>query len=150
MKKLIVLLSACLLISLMGFTEKIASEKVPTPVKQAFAKKFSDAINVNYEIKKKYYQVTFKDNGDRMSANFNSMGEWMKTETEINETDLPKEVSTFIAKNFTSFSISEISQIDTPDKILIYKMNLRKDKVGYELQFSPKGDVLKKTKLKKA
>ena len=134
----------------MGFTEKIASEKVPTPVKQAFAKKFSDAINVNYEIKKKYYQVTFKDNGDRMSANFNSMGEWMKTETEINETDLPKEVSTFIAKNFTSFSISEISQIDTPDKILIYKMNLRKDKVGYELQFSPKGDVLKKTKLKKA
>jgi len=113
MKKIVLLLSACMLISLMGYTPKITPDKVPTPVKQAFAKKFSDAIDVKYEMKKKYYEVTFKDNGDMMSANFNSKGEWLETEIIINESDLPKEVSTSVAKNFAGFIILEISQIDS-------------------------------------
>lgn len=49
MKKLIVLMSASLLISLMGYTQKITLDKVPAPVKQAFAKKFPAATNVKYE-----------------------------------------------------------------------------------------------------
>ena len=50
MKKIIVLLSACLLISLMGYTQKITPDKVPAPVKQAFAKKFPGATDVKYEM----------------------------------------------------------------------------------------------------
>jgi len=133
----------------MGYSQKIIPEKVPSLVKKAFAKKFSDATDVKYEMKKKYYEVTFKDNGDRMSANFNSKGEWLETETIINESDLPKEVSTSVAKNFAGFIISEITQIDTPDKVLNYELDLKKGKVGYEVKFTPKGEILKKTPLKK-
>ena len=55
MKKIIVLLSACLLISLMGFTQKLTADKVPAPVKEAFAKKFPAATEVKYEMEKKDY-----------------------------------------------------------------------------------------------
>ena len=63
--------------SLMGYTQKLTADKVPAPVKQAFAKKFPAATDVKYE------------------------------------------------------------------------MDLKKDKEGYEVQFSLKGDILKKTPLKK-
>ena len=148
MKKLIVLLSACLLISLMGFTQKITPEKVPAPVKKAFATKFPAATDVKYEMEMKNYEVTFKDKGIGMSANFDSTGKWLETETAIKESDLPKEVSTAVAKDFAGFKISQVTKVETPDKPLFYEMDLKKDKEGYEAQFSPKGDVLKKTTLK--
>jgi len=149
MKKIIVLLSACLLISLMGFTQKITPDKVPAPVKEAFAKKFPGATDVKYEMEKKDYEINFKDKGAEMSANFDASGKWLETETEIKVTELPKEVSASVAKNFTGFKISEVAKTETPDKGLVYEMDLKKDKEGFEVQFSPKGDILKKTPLKK-
>ena len=149
MKKLMVLLSACLLISIMGYTQKISEDKVPAMVKQTFAKKFPAASDVKYEMEKKDYEISFKDKGIEMSANFDATGKWLETETEIKETDLPKEVSASVAKNFGGFKLSEIAKTETPDKGLIYEMDLKKEKEGYEVQFTPKGDVLKKTPLKK-
>jgi len=148
MKDIIVLLSACLLISLMGYAQKITPDKVPAPVKQAFGNKFPAATEVKYEMEKKDYEITFKDKGVEMSANFDATGKWLETETEIKESDLPKEVSATVAKNFAGFKISEMAKTETPDKGSIYEMDLKKDKGGYEVRFSPKGDVLKKTPLK--
>jgi len=149
MKKIIVMLSACLLISLMGYSQTIIPEKVPAPVKEAFAKKFPAATNVKYEMEKKDYEVSFKDNGIGKSANFNSKGEWLETETVMIESDLPKEVLTSAATNFVGFIITEVTKIEGPDKVLNYEMNLKKGKEGYEVKFSPKGEILKKTPLKK-
>ena len=149
MKKIIVFLSACLLISLMGYSQKITPDKVPAPVKQAFAKKFPAATDVKYEMEKKDFEINFKDKGVEMSANFEVTGKWLETETEIKQSDLPKEVSASVAKNFAGFKITEVAKTETPDKGLIYEMDLKKDKERYEVQFSPKGDILKKTPLKK-
>lgn len=149
MKKIIVLLSACLLISLMGFTQKITPDKVPAPVKQAFAKKFPAATDVKYEMEKKDYEINFKDKGVEMSANFDATGKWLETETEIKQSDLPKEVSASVAKNFAGYKISEVAKVESADKGLCYEMDLKNDKEGYEVQFSPKGDILKKHPLKK-
>jgi uncharacterized membrane protein YkoI len=146
---LFVLLSACLLISIIGFAQKLTPNKVPAPVKQAFAKKFPSASDVLYQMEKKDYEVTFKDKGVGMSTNFDATGKWLETETEIKQFDLPKEVSSSVAKNFAGFKISEVAKVEKPDKRLIYEMDLKKDKGGYEVQFSPKGDVLKRSPLKK-
>ncbi len=149
MKKIIVLLSACLLVSLMGFTQKITPDKVPAPVKQAFTKKFPAATDVKYEMEKKDYEINFKDKGVEMSANFDAAGKWLETETEIKQSDLPKEVSASVTKNFAGFKISEVAKVESSDKGLCYEMDLKNDKEGYEVQFSPKGDILKKHTLKK-
>jgi uncharacterized membrane protein YkoI len=148
MKKLIVLLSACLLISLLGYTQELTPEKVPTSVLQAFAKKFPAATDVKYELKQNNYEIAFRDKGVREFAKFNPTGKWLETKTAIIESDLPKEVSASIAKNFAGFKISEVTTIETPDNSLFYKMDLKKGNEEYKVHFSPKGDVLKKTPLK--
>jgi len=149
MKKVILLLSACLLISLMGNSQKVDSGKIPASVKQAFAKKFPAATDVKYGMEKKDYEINFKDKGVEMSANFNATGKWLETETEIKEKDLPKEVSGSVVRNFAGFKMSEIAKSEAPGKGLIYEMDLTKDNEGYEVRFSPKGDIVMKTPLKK-
>ena len=149
MKRIIVLLSACLLISLMVYSQEVTPEKVPGAVKEAFAKKFPNATYVKYQMEKKDYEVSFKDKGIGMSANFNSSGEWLETETVMIESDLPKEVLTSVATNFVGFMTTEITKVEGPNKVLNYEMNLKKGKEGYEVKFSPKGEILKKTPLKK-
>ena len=149
MKKLIVLLSACLVPSLMGYPQNIPPDEVPAPVKKAFAIKFPAATSIKYEMEKKDYEVTFKDKGVGMSANFDATGKWLETETVIKESDLPKEVSASIARNFADFRISEITQVETPNKGLIFEIVLKTDIEGYEVRISPKGNVLKTTPLKK-
>ncbi|MCX6279707.1 MAG: hypothetical protein NT004_16685 [Bacteroidetes bacterium] len=68
MKKIIVFLSACLLISLQGYSQKVTPDKVPAPVKQSFAKKFPTATDVKYEMDMKKgmesYEVQFSPKGD--------------------------------------------------------------------------------------
>jgi hypothetical protein len=149
MKKIIVLFASILLISLMGYSQNIASDKVPVQVKQAFAKKFPLATDVKYEMEKKDYEINFRDHGVEMSANFDATGQWLETETEINESDLPKEVSSSVVKNFKGFKISEIAKVETPEKGLIYELNLKNNKEGYEVQFAPTGEIVKKEVLKK-
>jgi len=133
----------------MGYTQKITADKVPAPVKQAFAKKFPAATDVKYEMEKKDYEINFKYKGVEMSANFDASGKWLETETEIKESDLPKKVSVSVTKNFAGFKISEVAKVEKPDKGLIYEMDLKIDKGWYEVQFSPNGDVLKRNPLKK-
>ena len=146
MKKLIVLLSACLLISLLGYTQELTPEKVPTSVLQAFAKKFPAATDV--KLNHNNYEIAFRDKEIREFTKFNPTGKWLETKTAIVESDLPKEVSASIAKNFAGFKISEVTTIETPDNSLFYKMDLKKGNEEYKVHFSPKGDVLKKTPLK--
>ncbi len=149
MKKIIILLSVCLLFALLGYTQTVPSEKVPASVKESFTKKFPAATSVAYKMEKKDYEVTFKDKGVGMSANFNSKGEWLETETIMIESELPKEVQTSVATNFVGFVITEITKVDGPDNVLNYEMHLKKGTVNYKVKFSPKGDVLKKTPLTK-
>jgi hypothetical protein len=84
-----------------------------------------------------------------MSANFNSKGEWLETETIMIESDLPKEVLTSTATNFVGFVMTEITKVEGPNNVLNYEMNLKKNKESYEVKFSPKGEILKKTPIKK-
>jgi hypothetical protein len=149
MKKLVELLTACLLFSLLGFSQTITADKVPAAVKEAFVKKFPVVTDVNYKMEKNDYKVTFKDKGVGMSANFNSKGEWLETETIMIESDLPKEVLTSTATNFVGFVMTEITKVEGPNNVLNYEMNLKKNKESYEVKFSPKGEILKKTPIKK-
>ena len=148
MKKIIVSLSVCLLFSLMGYTQKITPEKVPANVGQAFAKKCPGATDIKYEMDKKDYEVSYKENGVVMSAYFNSDGEWLETETIISESDLPERVLNSAAESFVDFKITQVSKVESQDKVVYYEMYLKTNKKGYDVKFSPEGVVLKKTKLK--
>ncbi|MGA2822975.1 MAG: hypothetical protein ABSE72_05555 [Bacteroidales bacterium] len=61
MKRIILLLSAGLLISLLSFSQKITPDKIPALVKQAFTKMFPSATGMKYLMEKKNYEVNFTD-----------------------------------------------------------------------------------------
>ena len=149
MKKIIVLLSVSMLLAFFGYTQTIPAEKVPAPVKESFAKKFPAATAVAYKMEKTDYKVTFKDKAVGMSANFNSKGEWLETQTIMIESDLPKEVLTSVATNYVGYVITDITKIDGPNSVLNYEMHLKKGTIAEKVKFSPKGEILKKTPLKK-
>jgi Putative beta-lactamase-inhibitor-like, PepSY-like len=148
MKKAIIMLSVGLLISLFSYSQKITSDKVPAPVKQSFTKMFPAAISVKFEMEKKDYEINFTDNGVEKSANFDGAGKWLETETGIKPANLPKEVTASIVKNFSGYKISEVAKVEKPGTGMIYEMDLKKDKEGYEVQFSPKGVFLNTVSLK--
>ena len=79
-----------------------------------------------------------------MSANFDATGKWLETETGIKPEDLPKEVTASVARNFPGYKIAEVGKVEKPGTGFVYEMDLKKDKDGFEVQFSPTGDVLKK------
>ena len=133
---------------MLSYSQKIATDKVPAPVKQSFTKMFPTATGVKYEMEKKDYEINFMNKGVEMSANFDATGKWLETETGIKPTDIPNEVKAFVTKNFAGYKISEVAKVEKPDKKMIYEMNLKKDKEGFEVQFSLKGDVLNKVSLK--
>jgi len=148
MKKVIIMLSASLLISLVGFSQKITPDKVPAPVKQSFTKMFPTTTGVIYEMEKKDYEINFMNKGVEMSANFDATGKWLETETGIKLTDIPNEVKASVIKNFAGYKISEVAKVEKPGMEMIYEMDLKKDKDEYEAQFSLKGEVLNKISLK--
>ena len=148
MKKLIVLISTFLLISLMGFTQIIPPDKIPNDIQQAFAKKFPKATDTKYEMGKTDYEVSFKENGVAMSANFNTSGKWLETITVIVKSDLPKKILTSVARNFAEFTMSVVSKVQNSNNVVYYEMYLKTNTKAYDVRFSPKGVVLEKTILK--
>jgi hypothetical protein len=144
MKKVFLLFFALLLISLTGYSRKVTTDKVPAAVKQSFTKMFPTATDVKYGTGKKNYEIYFKDHGIEKSANFDPAGKWLETETAMRPKDLPKEVDTSVEKNFPGFSIAQVSKVEIPGTGVVYEMDLKKDKDGFEVQFSAKGDILKK------
>jgi hypothetical protein len=145
MKKVIALLSACLILAFVSHAQSIPAEKVPAAVKESFTKKFPAATSVVYRMEKTDYKVNFKDKAVGMSASFNSKGEWLETQTIMIESDLPKEVLTSVANNFVGFVITNISLIDGPDNVVNYEVHLKKGNVAENVKFSPKGEILKRT-----
>jgi len=148
MKRIVILLSALLLVSILCYSQKLAPDKIPAPVKQSFTRMFSTAIGVKYQMEKKDYEVNFIEKGVGMSANFDALGNWLETETEIKPADLPKEITASVAKNFAGYKIVEVGKVEKPNTGIVYEMDLKKDKEGFEVQFSPNGDVLKKVSWK--
>ena len=72
------MLSACLLISLMGYAQELTPDKVPTAVLKAFAKKHPAATEVKYELKHNNYEIAFRDKGIREFTKFNPTGKKRK------------------------------------------------------------------------
>lgn len=149
MKKIVMILSVCLLISFLGYSQEITPDKVPSHVKQAIDKKFPTATDIKYVMDKKNYKISFKEKDIQKSASFNAYGTWLETVTKITETDLPKKVMKSVTKNFAGYTMSEVATVETPTIKMGYEMDLKNDQQGYDVRFSPKGDILRKVPLKK-
>ncbi len=144
MKKIILVISTYLLIGLVAFSQELASDKVPKPVRQAFVKQFPAAKAVKYGLDKMDYKIGFLEQGKECFATYNEAGKLLEMEKEMTSAGLPKEVSSAVAKKFPGYTIITVVRREAYDKGICFEMDLKKNDAGYSVRFSDKGEILLK------
>ncbi len=149
MKKIVLMLTAMLLLSGYGYCQKIAADKVPADVKTAFQKKFPTAAKVSYEMEKVDYEISFTLSGTECSAVFDKDGKWIETETDVKDADLPAKVKATLDKDFAGYKRTESVKLELPWRTDIYEFEVSKDNSKFEVQIDLDGTVLSKDPISK-
>lgn len=148
MKKLFYIFLVTVFVNNVACAQKISTNKVPSAVLTAFHSKFPNAKKASWEKENATeFEVNFKLNGEEVSSNFNDLGEWLETETEIEVSELPSKVQLILTSDFEGFKIKEACKIESKMDGNIYEAELKKGKETFEVLFSMDGKVLSKTKL---
>jgi len=145
MKKIMSVLLLGSIFYSVSFAQKITTDKVPALVTRAFISKFPASNQQSWSMEgKSTYEVVFFNGNKKQSATYKEDGTWLETETEIKFSQLPHAVSAAFNKQFGGFTIQETTEVETADKGTLYELVINQGKEGYEVQFSAKGDLLKK------
>jgi hypothetical protein len=115
---------------------------VPESVQKAFDAKFSSAKKVEWEEDDDAWEAEFKMKGKEVSAQFNTDGDWLETETEIKPKNLPAAVTAAINSLFPGSEIEEAERVETPDLAEAYEVELENGKKEVEALFLPDGTLL--------
>ncbi len=73
--------------------------KVPAEVTNAFKAKFPNATDVEWKDRVAFFEVQFKQDGSNMTVDYNSKGEWKKTEKAIAFSDAPTAIKDGLSKS---------------------------------------------------
>jgi hypothetical protein len=144
MKKIVSLMITMVLICSASFAQKLSSGKVPSPVKKAFKADFPKNSKAEWSMDSLDYEVNFLVNDVKNSATYDKDGKWLEKETTINLGLIPKDIKASITKNFPGFHANSAEKVETNGKEVEYSIGIYKGKEKYIVEFSLKGDVLKK------
>ncbi len=145
MKRIVMMLLLAGVVYSSSVAQKITTDKVPALVTRAFRSTFPQSSQQSWSMEgKTIYEVVFFNGNKKQSATFDADGTWRETETEIKFNELPHAVSAAFNKRFGGFNIQETTMVETPDKGTLYELVVNKGKEGYEIQFSAKGELVKK------
>ncbi len=143
MKKIILGFSFSVLFFNASFSQKITKDNVPAAVIETFKAKFSIAEKTDWEMDYDNYQANFVVGSADFSAAFDKDGKWLKTESFIKPSTLPKNIKNFITKNFPGYKVDETEKVETPEKGVTYEMEITKDDLTYDVSISEAGTMLK-------
>jgi hypothetical protein len=141
MKKLLVVLFVSGAVSLTASAQKLDASKVPSSVKESFAKQFPGAAG-KWEMEKGNYEAGFKYQGNTMSALFDTNGTMTESEIAIKKSELPATVNAYINKHYSGAKIKEAAKITKADG----EMNYEAEVNGKDLLFDANGNFLKAVK----
>lgn len=141
MKKLFGLLFIGALVSLTACAQKLAAAKVPSPVKESFAKQFPGAT-AKWEKEEGKYEAGFKHQGHEMSALFDANGTMEESEMEIQISELPAAVANYVKTNHSGAAIKEAAKLTKSNGEVQYEAELK----GKDLIFDAFGKFIKEVK----
>lgn len=110
MKKIIALIIPYAAVSLTACSQKIDAAKVPSPVKESFARQFPGAAP-KWEKEDGKYEAGFKQNGHEISALFEANGTMTESEMEIATAELPAVIKEYIKTHYNGAPIKEAAKI---------------------------------------
>lgn len=122
MKNILIVL--LLVISTSVFAQKIKSGDVPKQVKEKFETLYP-GTTAKWEKEKGNYEAAFKKDAKSMTVVINPSGNLIETETAIKVSELPKNVSDYVVKNFPHSPITEAATIIDTKGVLKYEVEIK-------------------------
>jgi hypothetical protein len=134
MKRFFGILFAIICVATVANAQKLSADKVPAPVKTAFAKLHPGA-KANWELEKKNYEAGFTVSGKETSEVYAASGVLLETEVEIKSTELP----TAVLAKLKGMKIAEAAKITKADGTVNYEAEVK----GKDLLFDAQGNAVK-------
>jgi len=109
-----ILAASILSLSLMGtsvMAQDIPASQVPVAVTNAFTQEYSNPTDVDWEKKKKNFEVDFEVDGIDHKALYNTEGKLLMTKRDLQETDLPPAITQKIAADYSGYTIDDVDEL---------------------------------------
>lgn len=127
-----------------GCCSASAQPKLPPAVAACFAKQFPDASSVKWGMENsREYEADFKSKGVKMSANYDSRGNWKETETSVRPKDLPPQIIQAIKNRYPGFVIREADELEKPGRKLIFEADIKAGGIKKEVELFADGRFVK-------
>ncbi len=141
MKKLVLMMVAAMITSL-TFAQKIQEKDVPALVKASFQKQYPNIKEVKWDKEGEKFEASFDLNKIDNSVLFDSKGNILETEEEIELAQLPKGVLEYVINNYKGQNVKEAAKITDANGIVTYEAEIK----GMDLLFDSNGKFIKEVK----
>lgn len=108
------LAASILTLSVMGtslMAQDIPASQVPAPVTDAFTQEYSNPTDVDWEKKKKNFQVDFEIDGIDHKALYDADGKLLMTKRDLNDADLPPAIAQKIAADYSGYTVDDVDEL---------------------------------------
>lgn len=139
MKKLI--FAICLAgASTVAVAQDIRQSEVPSVVLNAFQSKFSNATDVEWEMKGDLYKVEFEIGKFDHDLWIDKNGKVVKHKEELSKSDLPAAINDKIKTEYKDYRVDDVYKIESDGKVT-YEVDLDGNRGDREITFAPDGTV---------
>lgn len=141
MKKLSFALSLVMLASC-GFSQKLNEKDLPEGLVTSFQKQYPSASHVKWEKEGANFEAEFDLNKVEQSVVFDTKGNMLEMEKEIQVSELPKGVAEYVTKMYKGAKIKEAAMITSSDGTVSYEAEIK----DMDILFDSEGKFMKEVK----
>lgn len=132
------------LVIILSATFSLFAGTPPIAVQEAFTQKFPGAKEVKWgKENATEWEANFIINETKTSANFDSKGNWLETETEIPVTQLPPAVLASLQNNYPNWKVTSADKIESEKKGTFYEAAIQSANKKKEVFLKEDGTFIK-------
>lgn len=121
MEKIMIVLAIVAALVVTVSCDKYDDGRPPKNVRELFAEMYPAAKDVEWEVEKGYWKVSFETgtgtSREESEAWYNDAGEWVRTETERYLSSLPEDIKTILnSSEYAAAMIDDVKYVQTPSE----------------------------------
>jgi uncharacterized membrane protein YkoI len=114
---------------------------VPDALKEKLSKEHPNSKDVEWEKEGDNYEAEFEEDGIEISIIYDSEGNLIAKEVEIEIKDLPEPITNYILENYIGYDIEEAEKIENNDGVY-YEVEIENGDKEIELLFDSEGNFI--------
>ena len=116
------------------------SKKVSSTILNNFRSTYKEAGDIKWTVTDQFAKASFLMDGERVEAYYGTDGHFLAESKAVSTQDIPKAAKRDLQKKYSSYTIKEVIQYATFDKVEYY-VSLENEKETKILKISGTGDV---------